>query len=203
MFLVSPSERLAATGTRSTRWLPKQPPDRADPPLMALPACASSPCSHWCVHSRPTAAEAAACHRVGVPIPTSCSVHVVSHHLDGFLRTRAVGLLRPTPGLEVHCVSADRDPRSPRTEVRDTVGGQPPSPQCGCHPSKGYPRQQPYRITAALAFLPLPSLGSPRGRHLPRSPLLVNGFSTLFEPATEVADTRSSRLQGFAPLSSP
>jgi hypothetical protein len=100
----------------------------------------------------------------GFPIPTSCSVRVVSHHLDGFLRTRAVGLLRPTPGLEVHCVSADRDPRSPRTEVRDTVGGQPPSPQCGCHPSKGYPRQQPCRITAAFAFLPLPSLGFPEGK---------------------------------------
>ena len=50
------------------------------------------------------------------------------------------------------------------------------SPQRGSHPSKTSPRQQPYRITAAVAFLPLPScpaqlpteVGVLADRHTPR-----------------------------------
>jgi hypothetical protein len=50
------------------------------------------------------------------------------------------------------------------------------SPQRGSHPSKISPRQQPYRITAAVAFLPLPScparfpteVGVLADRHTPR-----------------------------------
>jgi hypothetical protein len=50
------------------------------------------------------------------------------------------------------------------------------SPRRGSHPSKSSPRQQPYRITAAVAFLPLPSCparvpteaGVLADRHTPR-----------------------------------
>jgi len=61
--------------------------------------------------------------------------------------------------------------------VRRRPGRRPFSPRRGSHPSKGSPRQQPYRITAAVALLPFPvdplahHLGSARGRvrlpHLP------------------------------------
>jgi hypothetical protein len=47
-------------------------------------------------------------------------------------------------------------PSCPRRRPRATAGGRGPSPRRGSHPSKSFPRQQPYRITAAVAFLPLP-----------------------------------------------
>lgn len=34
--------------------------------------------------------------------------------------------------------------------------GHPLSPQCGSHPSKNIPRQQPFHVTVAVAFLTLP-----------------------------------------------
>jgi len=45
--------------------------------------------------------------------------------------------------------------------VRRRPGRRPFSPRRGSHPSKGSPRQQPYRITAAVALLPFPSIPSP------------------------------------------
>jgi len=54
--------------------------------------------------------------------PTSCSVRVVSHHLDGFLRTGAAGLLRPATGPGVRRVSDDSSLRSLRAEARNTAG---------------------------------------------------------------------------------
>jgi hypothetical protein len=60
--------------------------------------------------------------------------------------------LHPASGLGVHRVSRDPVPllpkkrRSPRRHPRDV----------GSDPSKGSPRRQPCRITAVLAFVPLP-----------------------------------------------
>jgi len=48
--------------------------------------------------------SAGRCHR------PACSVLVVSHHLDGFLHRRLVGLLHPTADPGVHRVSAPRPP---------------------------------------------------------------------------------------------
>jgi hypothetical protein len=65
-------------------------------------------------------------------------------------------------------------------------------PRCGSHPSKSSPRQQPRRITAALAVLPLPfggGCGTSRDARC-RTP----------QPAPP---RRSSRLHGLAPLTSP
>jgi hypothetical protein len=50
--------------------------------------------------------------RAAKPVP--CSVHVVSHHLDGFLRARAAGLLRPAADLEVRLVSRRLAPVFPK-----------------------------------------------------------------------------------------
>jgi hypothetical protein len=45
----------------------------------------------------------------------------------------------------------------PSHAARRWRAGRGQSPRRGSNPSKSFPRQQPYRITAALAFLPLPS----------------------------------------------
>ena len=109
-----------------------------------------------------------------VPPDSSCSVLVVSHHLDGFLRATAAGLLHPAASLEVRRVSRfpvpERHPKvTPATMAR--------SPQRGSYPSKGSPHQQPYRITAAVALLPVE-------RRPPRSCL---GSDAKSKPAGSVA----------------
>jgi len=81
---------------------------------------------------------------------TSRSVLVVSHHLDGFLRAKAAGLLHPATSLEVRRVSRCRPPALPKG-----ADCRPRFSRRGSYPSKGSPRQQPYRITAAVALLPL------------------------------------------------
>ena len=45
-----------------------------------------------------------------VPTARSCSVLVVSHHLDGFLRAEATGLLHPAADCEVRRVSCFQPP---------------------------------------------------------------------------------------------
>jgi hypothetical protein len=62
------------------------------PPLVALPACRPSVVSRRCVHSR-TPLQAAMAFGPRVPHLDSCSARVVSHHLDGLLRTGACGLV--------------------------------------------------------------------------------------------------------------
>jgi hypothetical protein len=54
--------------------------------------------------------------RIGPEEPSSesRSVRVVSHHLDGFLRSEVAGLLHPAAGHGVRCVSGSRTPRPRR-----------------------------------------------------------------------------------------
>jgi hypothetical protein len=89
----------------------------------------------------------------GSPDPTTRSALVVSHHLDGFLRTWARGLVAS------RCRSWGSPrfahPWPPRGRSLATVYGKR-SPRRGSHPSKNPPRPQPYRVTTALAFMPLP-----------------------------------------------
>lgn len=97
MILVSPSERSRPAGRLAD-------PKIARPPLVALLARAPSPdfpaaCTPGASAFRSTPL------RVGIPSPTSCSVLVVSRHLDGFLRNKAAGLLHPATGLGVRRVS--------------------------------------------------------------------------------------------------
>jgi len=74
----------------------------------------------------------------------------VSHPPGGFLRVVAAGLLRPAAGFEVRCVS-----RCPPRLRRAWI--EPPVPRNAVHPTKSSPRQQPFRITAAVASMLLPS----------------------------------------------
>jgi len=88
-----------------------------------------------------------------LPHADSCSTLVVSHHLDGLLRARVTGLLHPATGQGFAAFHACRPAGSPES---DSIG-RDQFPRRGSHPSKTSPRQQPFRITAAVAFLPLPS----------------------------------------------
>jgi hypothetical protein len=80
-----------------------------------------------------------------LPQSWSCSVFVVSHHLDGLLHLGAAGLLHPATGHEVRRVSS-----SLRQPTRRWPALCAPFPRRGSHPSKNSTRQQPYRVTAAL-----------------------------------------------------
>jgi hypothetical protein len=84
-------------------------------------------------------------------IQTSRSDFVVFLHRIGLLRTPAPGLLHPGTGHGVHCVSAFPDPEFGTNPAPWLC--QEASPQRGSYPSTNSPRQQPYRITAAVAPL--------------------------------------------------
>lgn len=156
---------LTSSSERSRlRWnLTRGPTRRWDRFLLSWPCPPGTPSpvdSHR-VHSDPRAANGLVLSGRGFHTPTSRSARVVSHHLDGFLRDGPAGLLRPAAGHEVRRVSGlaapdDVHPKACLVGNRATV-------LAAVHPSKGSPRQQPYRITAAVALLPLP---------LPRSEML-------------------------------
>jgi hypothetical protein len=78
---------------------------------------------------------------------------VVSHHLDGFLRSEVAGLLHPAAGHGVRCVS--RSPR-PRARHRRTDGGgrRTCRPRSAFHTPRRNPRRQPHHVTVAVAPLP-------------------------------------------------
>jgi hypothetical protein len=107
-----------------------------------------------------------------LPSADSCSALVVSHHHDGLLRAEVTGLLHPATGQGFAAFHACRLSAAPEGEA----GGRGQSPRRGSHPSKSSPHQQPHRITAAVAFLPLPScpawvpteIGVRADRHPPR-----------------------------------
>jgi hypothetical protein len=83
------------------------------------------------------------------PTATACSTHAF------------VGLLHPTSGPEVRRVSGFLRPLvrdTPESVVLD-AGWLSPFP-LRLHPSKNPPHPQPFCVTAAVAFLPLP-LGEP------------------------------------------
>jgi hypothetical protein len=84
---------------------------------------------------------------------SSRSALVVSHHLDVFLRARVTGLLHPATSKGFAAFPVCRRP----LPSEDSAVCRGHSPRRGSHPSKSSPHQQPYRITAAFAFLPLPS----------------------------------------------
>jgi len=133
---------------------------------------------------------------------TSRSAFVVSLHHDGLLRTSAPGLLHPGTDPGVHCVSAFPEPESGTTapRKRESSGPRPwlcqeASPQRGSYPSTNSPRQQPYRITAAVALLRLPLVptrfpGAPRRAHLVRPTTLLDRDRDTLEAPAEASTTR-------------
>jgi hypothetical protein len=104
--------------------------------------------SPLCVHSQSTLPMT-----FGSRIPTrlSRSVLVVSHHLNGFLRTAAPDVLQPEPN-EVRCVSVTCIPMANHLDASTPLEAGP-FPATRSHPPKNTPHQQPYCITAAVALL--------------------------------------------------
>jgi hypothetical protein len=90
------------------------------------------------------------------PHANSRSALVVSHHLDDFLRTRAAGLLRPATGLGFVAFPATVTHHRVEPKLDAPWNRSVLTSRHGSDPSKGSPHQQPYRITAAVALLPLP-----------------------------------------------
>jgi len=114
-------------------------------------------------------------------------------HLDGLLRTQGPGYIAircrtrfatfrvdDTPVLHLTCpyeqaridqfTIADVSAFPPETPIASYPGLDCRSPQRSSHPSKNSPRQQLYRITAAAAIVPLPSVAAPlRERNIPAS----------------------------------
>lgn len=91
---------------------------------------------------------------------SSWSARVVSHHLDGLLRIRGFECIATRYRMRFALfpdpltTSASPGPEGPKfTDVPRTCR----FPQ-RTHPPKNFPRQQPFRITAAIPLLPLPSL---------------------------------------------
>jgi hypothetical protein len=162
--LASPSERSRPRRTRRTGTeVPAGFASRGLArvcPFAVLPA--RGRVTERCVHSRRRRSAEAGDVAIGVgfPGPTSCSALVVSHHLDGLLRTVAAGLLHPAPGLGVRRVAGRPSPATARIRRSEGPAPERPFPRRG-HPSKGSPRQQPCRITAVVASLPLPRARPP------------------------------------------
>jgi hypothetical protein len=118
----SPSKRPLRDGTRLT---PR-------PPLLGFVlVCASLP---TCLRSSTpgVATEAASPSGIGCHTDASRSALVVSHHLDGFLRSQVPGLLHPGAGCEVRRVSATTDCLDPKI----VQTGQVTFPSAHSHPSK-------------------------------------------------------------------
>jgi len=88
------------------------------------------------------------CLRSAIATGRSCSVLVVSHHLDGLLRTLLAGLLHPAANLGVRCVSALARP-----------GRSEDLPPGGAHPRRAFhtPRRIPLASSRTASPRPLPS----------------------------------------------
>jgi hypothetical protein len=100
--LATPLEPCSRTGRRP-RSIAEGDVAGTDPVRFLL----SWPCPLRPFAARPAASTPGVVDRSTVPsgrafqVPTSCSALVDSHHLDGFLRSRPAGLLRPAGGLGV------------------------------------------------------------------------------------------------------
>jgi hypothetical protein len=112
------------------------------------------------VHSRTRLPARASASRE--PPSKSCSVPVVSHHLDGFLRSEVAGLLHPAAGHGVRRVSCHRVPGRPLDESRSRR-------ECRCIPRDAFhtPRRIPPDRSRTTSPWPLPPCRSLRpARHL-------------------------------------
>jgi hypothetical protein len=165
--LASPSERSRLRRTRRTRT--EVPAGSAS---RVLPAVCPFAVHRRCVHSRRRAAGAAVAFGVGFPGPTSRSAPVVSHHLGGFLRTVAAGLLHPAPGLGVRRVAGRPSPPDPPGSGDPRAGGtRAPFPATRT-PFEGFPSSAavPHRCGRCLpAVAACPTTRRPKPR-VPKRP---------------------------------
>ena len=144
MILASPSERSRKRWKRLS----------ADPPLMGFVVCPAADMPR----ARPLREAEAS---VGPTVPPA------SHVPPSWFRTtstvcsaqRVAGLLHPAASQGFAAFRVLPPPASPESDR----GGRGQSPRRGSHPSKSSPRQQPYRITAAVALLPFPFTARLRG----------------------------------------
>ena len=125
--------------------------------------------------ARPLHGNIAAPDRQVAATRPACSARVVLHHLDGLLRTPGFGFVAPRCQNGFAAFQSCAINHQPRPKPAPAAGQHPP-PRNAVHPSKSSPRQQPYRITAAVPLLPFPSPcqvmsvtrpkpGSPRDPH--------------------------------------
>jgi hypothetical protein len=161
----------------------RRDPLRAPNPPPPTPAAQARPGD---CHRASTPARIAARFGPEEPSSESCSVRVVSHHLDGFLRSEVAGLLHPAAGHGVRCVSGSRipllDPTGAGSRREDRH-----RPRSALHTPRRNPRQQPHHVTVAVAPVPLaaPPL-DPTRAHRCR-----------YTPASSARPPR--RLRGVAP----
>jgi len=119
--------------------------------------------------------SAGRCHR------PACSVLVVSHHLDGFLHRRPVGLLHPTADPGVHRVSA------PCTPCKRAAGASPPMP----HPPEPSPPVQPYPRHRE----PLPSCRFQVAFPVPPGPARLQGLAPYEQCVAMVRRCRQAKAR--------
>lgn len=110
--------------------------------------CALHPTSPYCVHSRKIEIPL---RPVAAKLPTRSAL-VVSHHLDGLLRSSVLEILHPSTGQGPLRFTRmmpfdDLTPKCPVAKSHPTR-----SPQRS-HPSKKSPHQQPYHVTVAVALM--------------------------------------------------
>jgi len=132
-------------GRNPSRRLPKQ--WSWAPPLMVLPACAPPLVDHPRVHSSMRRSAS-----FGPPVPPGD----VSFRPHGLSPSRRFAPRGRCEFVAPRCQPWGSPRFNPGTtrSVRRRPGRRSRSPRRGSYPSKGSPRQQPYRITAAVALLP-------------------------------------------------
>jgi hypothetical protein len=180
----------------------------AQPELLAASEEASSSSSHGirslcaplsldrlCVHSRkPKLPSARPYQGVGIlfrPRGLSPPRRLAPHRGCGFIAPRC------------RLWGSTRFPLQPPRAPESAPERPSPSPRRESYPSKSSPHQQPYRITTAVALLPLPSaLRAWTARPKPRLDALARGRSHQLEPVPSEAETRvgTVRLRWPKPL---
>jgi len=131
-----------------------------------------------------------------------CSAFMVSLQHDGLLCAPAPDVLQSGTDHGVHCVSAFPEPELGTNPALGLC--QEASPQRGSYPSTNSPRQQPYRITAAVTLLRLPLVPhvfppAPKSRFC--ATLRAPGKPVALHPSAETDGRVSSRheKQLFSP----
>jgi len=195
------SETAAFAAARSGRRIPlHRPPFRAS--ASRVSTCRASTPAHVAARFGPEE-----------PSSRSCSVPVVSHHLDGFLRSEVAGLLHPAAGHGVRRVSGAGFP------IRDLAsqipaGGPTPSSRRTSHPPKAsstaaVPRHRgrcPRAVGRHPARpvepspLPAPSLRAPPDRSLDFEAFLR---CRVWAPRGRFQSRCTRPSMGFVPLRGP
>jgi hypothetical protein len=141
-------------------------PETGTPPPSTDPAAeASGDCRR-----ASTPAGVSACFGSRETISAARSVLVVSHHLDGFLRSEVAGLLRPAAGHGVRCVSDHAGPEPDDRRADRRWEAVVSSSQRVSHPSK---ESSPAAAPRHRGRCPL-AVGRRAGQTLRRPPLPMN-----------------------------